>query len=84
MEILKTLTIDKYKIIRIVVVDHRYSLNKVDMKVYCIIWTFLTGTTDEAKRVRFRQKVTDYIDRAEKLKAHIEDEKQCMCHNVIR
>jgi len=30
----------------------------------------------EAKRQRFRQRITEYMDRAEKLKAHIDEEKE--------
>ena len=32
----------------------------------------------EVKRQRFRQRVTEYMDRAEKLKTHIEEEKESM------
>ena len=37
----------------------------------------LTATTEEVKKQRFRQRITDYMGRAEKLKQHVEEEKQC-------
>ncbi|XP_072040939.1 MIT domain-containing protein 1-like [Amphiura filiformis] len=36
----------------------------------------LKGTTDEAKRLAFRQRISEYMNRAEKLKNHVEKEKE--------
>ncbi|XP_013400958.1 MIT domain-containing protein 1-like [Lingula anatina] len=36
----------------------------------------LKATTDEEKKRRFRQRITEYMDRAEKVKQHIEAEKE--------
>lgn len=41
-----------------------------------LLMDVLKVTKLEAKRLRFRQRITEYMDRAEKLKAHIEEEKE--------
>lgn len=37
---------------------------------------WLAGTKDEAKKQRYRQKISEYMTRAEDIKKHIEKEKQ--------
>ncbi|KAK2179966.1 hypothetical protein NP493_464g01045 [Ridgeia piscesae] len=41
-----------------------------------LLMDVLKVTKLEAKRQRFRQRITEYMDRAEKLKAHIDEEKE--------
>ena len=36
----------------------------------------LTGVTDGSKKTKYRDKIKDFLDRAEKLKDHIEQEKE--------
>lgn len=36
----------------------------------------MTATTDEAKKHRYRQKISEYMTRAEDIKKHIEKEKE--------
>ena len=38
-----------------------------------------SGITDEVKRQRYRTRISDYMDRAEKLKQHVEKEKEGWC-----
>ena len=35
-----------------------------------------SAVTDEAKRKHYRQKISDYMDRAEKIKQHVDQEKE--------
>ena len=45
-----------------------------------LLFVFLlhTVTSDENKRLAFRQRIGEYMSRAEKLKNHVEKEKECM------
>ena len=41
-----------------------------------IVLVCSSAVTDEAKRKHYRQKISDYMDRAEKIKQHVDQEKE--------
>ena len=41
-----------------------------------IVFSCSSAVTDEAKRKHYRQKISDYMDRAEKIKQHVDQEKE--------
>ena len=43
----------------------------------------ISASTDEAKRKHFRQKISEYMDRAEKLKQHVEQEKEGIYSSIF-
>ena len=41
-----------------------------------VYYLYDTGTTDKTKRLAYKQRIAEYMDRAEKLKTHVENEKE--------